>query len=118
VRNIKPSRAKQNENKAKLDKIREGCIPTVVLRDETETMLESELEESQDELDEKIATYATSKKIWLLRSVYAGRPPTVFFPYCEETMLSKEPKPDRAYELSEKESQFCKMYFKVNLREI
>lgn len=35
VRNVKPSRAKPNENKAKLDKIREGCIPTVVLRDET-----------------------------------------------------------------------------------
>jgi hypothetical protein len=56
-------------------------------------MIESDLEESQDEqIGDAVSTYCSSQHMWLVKSVYAGRPPTIFFAYCPETRLSEQPK--------------------------
>jgi|JI6StandDraft_1071083.scaffolds.fasta_scaffold33165_2 hypothetical protein len=46
VRSIKSTKITSGQDKAKLDRIRQGCIPTITLRDDTETMIESDLEDS------------------------------------------------------------------------
>lgn len=93
VRSIKSTKITSGHDKAKLDRIRQGCIPTVTLRDETETMIESDLDESQDEQGLiTISMHSSAKNMWLVKSVYEGRPPTVYFPYCPETTLNEHPR--------------------------